>query len=189
MTERNLSTRDIASEPERTHEAEEPLTREQHDGAEREPLLPGDQDVLDQRDRLRHPARVPVGGGQVDPRGRLGQMVGATREMVNKCLREWVASRIIKCHRGAVTMVDERFMLGMRGGAAREDVVEGLPIAARERAERVEAREVQAAGAVGQHAHEAGLVQHGVGVRRADDGGDTAGHRSTRVPASGQSSP
>jgi CRP-like cAMP-binding protein len=37
----------------------------------------------------------------------LGQMVGATREMVNKCLREWVGSRIIRCNRGAVTMVDE----------------------------------------------------------------------------------
>ena len=43
MTERNLSTRDIASEPEQTNEADEPLTREEQDGAEREPLLPGDQ--------------------------------------------------------------------------------------------------------------------------------------------------
>ena len=43
MTERNLSTRDIASEPERANEADEPLTREDDDGAEREPLLPGDQ--------------------------------------------------------------------------------------------------------------------------------------------------
>jgi len=43
MTERNLSTRDIASEPERANEADEPLTREDDDGAEREPLLPGHQ--------------------------------------------------------------------------------------------------------------------------------------------------
>jgi hypothetical protein len=43
MTEGNLSTRDIASEPEPTNEADEPLTRDEHDGAEREPLLPGDQ--------------------------------------------------------------------------------------------------------------------------------------------------
>jgi CRP/FNR family transcriptional regulator, cyclic AMP receptor protein len=37
----------------------------------------------------------------------LGRMVGATREMVNKVLREWVARRIVKCVRGAVTQVDE----------------------------------------------------------------------------------
>jgi hypothetical protein len=43
MTERNLSTRDIASEPEQTNEADEPLTRDEQEGAEREPLLPGDQ--------------------------------------------------------------------------------------------------------------------------------------------------
>ena len=43
MTERNLSTRDIASEPERTDEADRPVTREEQDGGEREPLLPGDQ--------------------------------------------------------------------------------------------------------------------------------------------------
>jgi hypothetical protein len=43
MTERNLSTRDIASEPEQTNEADEPLSRDEQEGAEREPLLPGDQ--------------------------------------------------------------------------------------------------------------------------------------------------
>jgi hypothetical protein len=43
MMEGNLSTRDIASEPERRNEADEPLTRDGQDGAEREPLLPGDQ--------------------------------------------------------------------------------------------------------------------------------------------------
>ena len=41
MTDQNLSTRDIASE--RPNEADEPLAREEQDGAEREPLLPSDQ--------------------------------------------------------------------------------------------------------------------------------------------------
>jgi hypothetical protein len=41
MTEQNLSTRDIASE--RRSEADEPPTRDEQDGGEREPLLPGDQ--------------------------------------------------------------------------------------------------------------------------------------------------
>jgi CRP-like cAMP-binding protein len=36
----------------------------------------------------------------------LGRLIGATREMVNKCLREWVADRAIKCVGGAVTQID-----------------------------------------------------------------------------------
>lgn len=36
----------------------------------------------------------------------LARMVGATREMVNKCLREWVRRRIVKCVRGAVSQIN-----------------------------------------------------------------------------------
>lgn len=55
---------------------------------------------------------VPGAGGTIRlslklSQKELGRMVGATREMVNKCLREWVGRRIIGCTRGVVTMVNE----------------------------------------------------------------------------------
>jgi CRP/FNR family cyclic AMP-dependent transcriptional regulator len=38
----------------------------------------------------------------------LGRLVGATREMVNKCLREWANRRIVQHARGFVLIVNER---------------------------------------------------------------------------------
>jgi hypothetical protein len=43
MTEKNLSTRDIASEPERTNDVDEPVARDEPDRSAREPLLPVEQ--------------------------------------------------------------------------------------------------------------------------------------------------
>jgi hypothetical protein len=48
--------------------------------------------------------------------------------------------------------------------------------AARERAQREHARLVQLFGAELEHLHQAGLVQHRVGVGRADQAGDATGH-------------
>ncbi len=48
--------------------------------------------------------------------------------------------------------------------------------AARECAEREQARARQLAGAEGEHLDQAGLVEHGVGVGRAHQAGDAAGH-------------
>lgn len=49
--------------------------------------------------------------------------------------------------------------------------------AARERAEREQARALHLLGAELEHLDQAGLVEHGVGVGRADQAGDAAGHR------------
>jgi CRP/FNR family cyclic AMP-dependent transcriptional regulator len=49
----------------------------------------------------------------------LGRMVGATREMVNKCLRGWVSRRIVTCTRGVVTMVNEDRLRPIAEGLAR----------------------------------------------------------------------
>lgn len=38
----------------------------------------------------------------------LGRLVGATREMVNKCLREWVRRRILTHQRGTIVLSNER---------------------------------------------------------------------------------
>jgi hypothetical protein len=48
--------------------------------------------------------------------------------------------------------------------------------AARERAQREQARLVQLFGAELEHLHQAGLVEHGVGVGRADQAGHATGH-------------
>jgi hypothetical protein len=55
---------------------------------------------------------------------------------------------------------------------------------ARQRAERIQARQVQAASAELEHLDQARLVEHGVGVGRADQARDAAGNRAASSDSS-----
>jgi CRP-like cAMP-binding protein len=53
---------------------------------------------------------VAGGGTRIDlklPQHQLGEMVGATRESVNKTMRGWIDSGVIKVERGYITVLDE----------------------------------------------------------------------------------
>jgi CRP/FNR family cyclic AMP-dependent transcriptional regulator len=42
------------------------------------------------------------------PQRELGNLIGATRERVNKCLREWQRRGIVRIEDGRITLVDQR---------------------------------------------------------------------------------
>jgi CRP-like cAMP-binding protein len=53
---------------------------------------------------------VTGGGTRIDlklPQHQLGEMVGATRESVNKQMRAWMDANVIKVERGYITVLDE----------------------------------------------------------------------------------
>lgn len=53
---------------------------------------------------------VPEGGMLIElklPQGQLGELIGATRESVNKTMRGWMEAGVLKVERGFITVLDE----------------------------------------------------------------------------------
>ncbi|HEY6259743.1 MAG TPA: helix-turn-helix domain-containing protein, partial [Xanthobacteraceae bacterium] len=45
----------------------------------------------------------------------LGRLIGATREMVNKCLRDWAKRRIVRHGRGLLVITNAPFLEAIAG--------------------------------------------------------------------------
>ena len=61
-----------------------------------------------------------AGGTRIDlklPQHQLGELVGATRESVNKHMRAWTAAGVIRVERGFITLLDEEALEAAAGYA------------------------------------------------------------------------
>lgn len=70
---------------------------------------------------LAHDHGKPVAGGtRIDlklPQHELGELVGATRESVNKHMRAWTAAGVLRTERGIITVLDEEALEAAAGYA------------------------------------------------------------------------
>jgi CRP-like cAMP-binding protein len=63
---------------------------------------------------------APGGGTRIDlklPQHELGELVGATRESVNKQMRAWTADGVLRVERGFITVLDEEALESTAGYA------------------------------------------------------------------------
>jgi CRP-like cAMP-binding protein len=69
--------------------------------------------------RLTDPAELPASGGPNSAihlsQSEIGNLVGAARESVNKCLREWQRSGVIRVTNGAITIADRSTLEQLAG--------------------------------------------------------------------------
>jgi CRP-like cAMP-binding protein len=67
-----------------------------------------------------HGKPVPGGGTRIDlklPQAQLGELVGATRESVNKHMRAWTEAGVLRAERGFITVLDEEALEAQAGYA------------------------------------------------------------------------